>query len=79
MYGSRTLSDHDGKWSYHGRRDSYEKVETFKYFDSIFINQNYIQEEIKCMIKARNSCYYSVQTILSKKMGSYIKGGTNPG
>ena len=28
-------------------------------------NQNYIQEEIKCRRKAGNSCYYSVQTLLS--------------
>ena len=28
-------------------------------------NQNYIHEEIKCRLKAGNSCYYSVQTLLS--------------
>ena len=29
------------------------------------INQNSIQEEIKCRLKAGNSCYNSVQTLLS--------------
>ena len=28
-------------------------------------NQNSIQEEIKCRLKTGNSCYYSVQTLLS--------------
>ena len=31
-------------------------------------NQNYIQEEIKCRFKAGNSCYYSVQTLLSSRL-----------
>ena len=30
-------------------------------------NKNYIQEEIKCRLKAGNSCYYSVQTLLSSR------------
>ena len=30
-------------------------------------NQNSIQEEIKCRLKAGNSCYYSVQTLLSSR------------
>jgi hypothetical protein len=28
-------------------------------------NESSIQEEIKCRLKAGNSCYYSVQTLLS--------------
>jgi hypothetical protein len=32
--------------------------------------QNYIQEEIKCRLKAGNSCYYSVQTLLSSRLHS---------
>ena len=44
--------------------NSYEKVETFKSLDSLLKHQNYIQEEIKCRLKAGNSCYYSVQTHL---------------
>ena len=48
--------------------NSYEKVKTFKYLGSLVINQNYIQEEIKCRLKAGNSCYYSVQTCLSSRL-----------
>ena len=40
----------------------YEKVKTFKYLGSLLINQNYIDEKIKCRLTAGNSCYYSVQT-----------------
>ena len=40
----------------------YEKMKTFKYLGSSLTNQNSIQEEIKCRLKAGNSCYYSVQT-----------------
>jgi hypothetical protein len=47
--------------------NSYEKVETFKYLGSLLANQNSIQEEIKYGIKAGNSCYYSVQTLLSSR------------
>ena len=44
--------------------NSYEKVKTFKYFGSLLTNQNSIQEEIKCRLKAGNSCYYSIQTFI---------------
>ena len=37
--------------------NSYEKVKTFKYLGSLLTNQNSIQEEIKCRLKAGNSCY----------------------
>ena len=47
---------------------SYEKVETFKYLGSLLTNQNSIQEEIKCRLNAGNSCYYSVQTLLSSRL-----------
>jgi len=33
--------------------------------DSLLTNQNSIQVEIKCRLKAGNSCYYSVQKLLS--------------
>ena len=46
--------------------NSYEKVKTFKYLGSLVTNQNSIQEE-KCGLKAGNSCYYSVQTLLSSR------------
>ena len=38
--------------------NSYEKVKTFKYLGSSMTNQNSIQEEIKCKLKAENSFYY---------------------
>ena len=38
----------------------YGKVETFQYLGSLLTNKNSIQEEIKCRLKAGNSCYYSV-------------------
>ena len=38
-------------------RNSYEKVKAFKYLGSLLTNQNSIQEEIKCRLKAGNSCY----------------------
>jgi hypothetical protein len=31
-------------------------------------NQNSIQEEIKYRLEARNSCYYSVQIVLSSRL-----------
>ena len=39
-----------------------------KYLGSLLRNQNSIQEEIKCILKAGNSCYYSVQTDLSSRL-----------
>ena len=45
--------------------NSYEQVKTSKYLGSLLKNQNYIQKEIKYRLKAGNSCYYSVQTLLS--------------
>ena len=38
------------------RSNSYEKVKIFKYSGSLSTNQNYIPEELKCGLKARNSC-----------------------
>jgi len=31
-------------------------------------NQNYIQEEIKSRLKSRNTCYHSVQNLLSSSL-----------
>ena len=45
-----------------------KKVKTFKYLGSLLTNQNSIQEEIKCRLKVGNSCYYSVQTLLSSRL-----------
>ena len=46
----------------------YGQVKTFKCLGYLVINQNSIQEEIKCRLKAGNSCYYSVQTLLSSRV-----------
>ena len=35
---------------------------------SLVTNQNTIQEKINCRHKAGNSCYYSVQTLLSSRL-----------
>ena len=52
--------------------NSYEKVETFKYLDSLLTNQNSIQEEIKCRLKAGNSCIIPIQLFLYKGFGFLI-------
>ena len=48
--------------------NSCEKVKTFIYLGFLFSYQNSIQEEIKCRLKAGNSCHYSVQTLLSSRL-----------
>ena len=53
--------------------NSYEKVKTFKYLDSFLANQYSIHEEIKCIFKAGNSCYYSVQTLLFSRLLSTLR------
>jgi hypothetical protein len=50
--------------------NSYEKVKTFIYLGSSLTNQNSIHVEIKCRLKARNSCYYSVQTMIYSRLFS---------
>ena len=52
--------------------NSYEKVKTFKYFGSLLTNQNSNQEEIKCRLKAGNSCYYLVQILFYSRLLSRI-------
>ena len=37
--------------------NSYEKVKSFKYLGYL-LHQNYICVEIKCRLKAGDSCYY---------------------
>ena len=44
--------------------NSYEKVKSLKYLDSLLTNENSTQKEVKYTLKAGNSCYYLVQTIL---------------
>ena len=38
------------------------------YLGSLLRNQNSVQAEIKCRLKAGNSCFYSVQTLLSSRL-----------
>ena len=47
---------------------SLERVEEFKYLGTTLTNQNSIQEEIKCILKLGNACYYSVQNLLSSNL-----------
>ena len=44
---------------------SVERVEVFKYLGTTLTNKNFIQEEIKSRLKLGNTCYYSVQNLLS--------------
>jgi len=46
-------------------RSSIERVEEFKYLGTTLTNKNSIQEEIKSRWKLGNTCYYSVQDLLS--------------
>jgi hypothetical protein len=48
--------------------NSFDKVKSFKYLGSLVTNLNSIQEEIKCRLKAGNSCYYSVQTLFFSQL-----------
>jgi len=47
---------------------SFERVEEFKYLRKALTNQNSIQKEIKSRMKSGNSCYHSVQNLLSSSL-----------
>ena len=47
---------------------SFEMVEQFKYLEITLTNQNSIQEEINSRLKSGNSCYHSVQNLLSSSL-----------
>ena len=47
------------------RSNSYAEVKIFKYLVTLLTNQNCTNDGIKSRLKAGNSCYYPVQTLLS--------------
>jgi len=51
---------------------SIESVEEVKYLGKTITNKNSIQEEIKSRLKVGNSCYYSVQNLLSSSLLSKV-------
>jgi hypothetical protein len=44
---------------------SFERMEEFRYLESILTNKNSIQEETKSRLKSENACYHSVQNLWS--------------
>jgi hypothetical protein len=61
--GSRTSSRHDANEHKRAGSNACEKAKTFKYLSSLLTNQNSIHEEIKCRVKAENSCYIELKHI----------------
>ena len=47
---------------------SFGRVEEFKYLRTDLTNQNSIQGEIKSRLKLGNTCYHSVQNLLSPSL-----------
>jgi len=47
---------------------SFERVEDFRYLETVITNQNSIQEEIKSRLQSGNACYHSVQNLLSSSL-----------
>jgi hypothetical protein len=49
---------------------TFGRVEEFKYLGTTLKNQNSIAEEIKSKLRSGNSCYHSLQNILSSRLVS---------
>ena len=47
---------------------TFERVEEFKYLGTTSTNQTFIAEEIKSRLRSGNSCYHSVQNLLSSRL-----------
>ena len=47
---------------------TFERVQEFKYFGTTLTNQNSIPEEIKSRLRSGNTCYHSVQNLLSSRL-----------
>ena len=51
---------------------TFKRVEGFKYFGISLTNQNSIAEEIKSRLSTGNTCYRSVQNLLSSRLLSKV-------
>jgi hypothetical protein len=49
---------------------SFENVSQFRYLGTTATNQNLIQEEIKRRLNSGNTCYHSVENLLSSRLPS---------
>ena len=60
----------DAKRSHHIKINInfFERVEQFKYMETVLTDQNSIHEKIKSRLKLGNACYYSVQNLLSSSL-----------